>query len=95
MQHQQTGKWKRVKPWATSARGAECAQYCMCGRPFRKSQQLYLQQDVRYSAAGPLETEAEAGGDRQAELGDGRRGGGVFHVEEIFGGGEEFDAVAD
>ena len=46
-------------------------------------------------AAGPLETQAEAGGDWQAELRDGRGGGGVFHVEEIFGGGEEIDAVAD
>ena len=46
-------------------------------------------------AAGPLETEAEAGGDRQAELGDGCRGGGVFHVEQIFGGCEKVDAVAD
>src|SRR5579862_2924268 len=46
-------------------------------------------------ATRPFETEAEAGGDWQAELGDGRGGGGVFHVEEIFGGGEEVDAVAD
>jgi len=46
-------------------------------------------------AAGPLETEAEAGGDWQAELGDGCGGGGVFHVEEVFGGREELDACAD
>src|SRR5579862_7726395 len=46
-------------------------------------------------ATRPFETEAEAGGDWQAELRDGCGGGGVFHVEEIFGGGEEVDAVAD
>ena len=46
-------------------------------------------------AAGPFETQAEAGCDWQAELGDGCGGGGIFHVEEIFGGCEELDAVAD
>jgi|SRR5579862_194099 len=46
-------------------------------------------------ATRPFETEAEAGGDWQAELRDGCGGGGVLDVEEIFGGGEEVDAVAD
>src|SRR3984957_4189224 len=46
-------------------------------------------------AAGPFETEAEAGGDGKAELCDRCGGGGVFDVEEIFGGSEELDAVAD
>src|ERR1700722_12741505 len=46
-------------------------------------------------AAGPFETEAEAGGDWKTELCDRCGGGGVFDVEEIVGGCEELDAVAD
>ena len=56
-----------------------------------------LRMAVRRSelAARELEAQTEARGDRQAELRDGRCGGGVFHVEEVFGGREELDACAD